>query len=319
MGPISPLRIIFMGSPEFAVPSLKKLAESEHHIVAVVTGSDKKRGRGNELSPTVVKSTALELGLNVIETDDVKSAEFEMAIKQLQPDLLVVVAFKVLPPNILRIPKIGSINLHASLLPKYRGAAPIHRAVMNGETETGVTIFFLDERIDTGSYLLQSKTEISSDETTGEIYNKLMYSGSDKLLEAVDIIAHGDFKLFKQDDTRATKAPKLFQEDCEIRFDKDAHDVHNQIRGLSPFPTAFCSMDGKKLKVFRSQLVDFDYVDATVQTGNIYNLDSAFIVACKKGAIELLEVQLEGKKRMQGASFLRGYIGDKIINSNYSG
>lgn len=310
----SQLRIVFMGSPEFAVPSLEKLAASGHEIVGVVTGVDKKRGRGNELSPTVVKSAALNFGLSVIETDDVKSVAFEEALSVLKPDLLVVVAFKVLPANILKIPAIGSVNLHASLLPKYRGAAPIHWAVMNGEKETGVTVFFLDEQIDTGNYLLQSGVEIGSDETTGDIYKKLMDLGAEKLREAVDAIASGTYQLHKQDDTKAIKAPKLFQEHCIIRFDERAEVVHNQIRGLSPLPTAYCILDGKKLKVYKSKVVKNDLLLANSGAGQILSQSSEFIVGCGQGAIELLEVQLEGKKRTDGASFLRGYSGQKVIS-----
>jgi len=245
----------------------------------------------------------------VLDTNDVKSEAFEVALRALKPDLLVVVAFKVLPANILKIPTVGSVNLHASLLPKYRGAAPIHWAVMNGEVETGLTIFFLDELIDTGNYVLQSKVEIGTDETTGDVYQKLMLLGAEKLAKAVDLIASGSYQLQKQDDKLATKAPKLFQEHCVIRFDELAEVVHNQIRGLSPFPTAYCILDGKKLKVYKSRVVESGRYPADLVAGEIFSQSSAFIVGCGHGAIELLEVQLEGKKRTDGASFLRGYAG----------
>lgn len=309
-----PLRIIFMGSAEFSVPSLKKLVDSEHQIVAVVTGTDKKRGRGNELTPTIVKSTALDLSLPIIETDDVKTAAFEKTIRDLEPDLLVVVAFKILPKNILSIPKIGSVNLHASLLPKYRGAAPIHWAVMNGETETGVTVFFLDENVDTGNYLMQAKIRIEPNDTTGDVYHKLMHIGAEKLLESVRTIANGQYLLIKQDDAKASKAPKLFSENGEIRFEKDAVSVHNQIRGMSPFPSAYCSIDGKKLKVYKSKIVDPDQLNYKLAAGQVDNDSSNFIVGCGSGAVELLEVQLEGKKRTDGPSFLRGYTGKLQIS-----
>jgi methionyl-tRNA formyltransferase len=304
-----PLRIIFMGSAEFSVPSLKVLASSVHQILAVVTGTDKKRGRGNELTPTIVKSTAIDLGLPVLEADDVKTTAFDVAIRSLKPDLLVVVAFKVLPKNILMIPKIGSINLHASLLPKYRGAAPIHWAVMNGETETGVTVFFLDDKVDTGNCLLQAKIRIEPDETTGDVYHKLMNIGAEKLLESVEMIATGEFQLHKQDDAKVSKAPKLFSEDGEIRFEKDAVTVYNHIRGMNPFPSAYCLIDGKKLKVYKSKIVETDRVLRNLSVGQLDKQKSSFIVGCGKGAIELLEVQLEGKKRTDGESFLRGYMG----------
>lgn len=297
-----------MGSAEFSVPSLKKLVDSEHQIVAVVTGTDKKRGRGNDLTPTVVKSTALDLTLPVIETDDVKTAAFETAIRDLKPDLLVVVAFKILPKNILSIPKIGSVNLHASLLPKYRGAAPIHWAVMNGETETGVTVFFLNEHVDTGNYLMQAKIRIEPDETTGDVYHKLMHIGAEKLLESVRTIANGQYQLIKQDDAKASKATKIFSEDAQIRFEKDAVSVHNHIRGMSPFPSAYCFIDGKKLKVYKSKIVDPGQV-INLAVGKVDNDSNNFIVGCGIGAVELLEVQLEGKKRTDGLSFLRGYTG----------
>ncbi|MEX2363392.1 MAG: methionyl-tRNA formyltransferase, partial [Balneolaceae bacterium] len=202
------MNIVFMGSPEFALPSLEKLYESAHTIKAVVSNKDKRRGRGSKTSPTPVKARALELNLPVIEADDLQSEEFEESLKALNADLFVVVAFRILPKNILEIPRKGSVNLHASLLPKYRGAAPIHWAIINGEEETGCTVFFLDELVDTGNILAQKKTHIGENETTGELYERLRHLGSDLLVEAVNSIKTGDYTLSSQNDAFATPAPK---------------------------------------------------------------------------------------------------------------
>ncbi len=305
MKPKESFRIVFMGSPDFAVPSLDLLHQNGFRVAGVVTGPDKKRGRGNELSPTPVKKKALELGLPVIEVEDLKETTFHNQLEELSPDLFVVVAFRVLPKSILQIPAIGSINLHASLLPKYRGAAPIHRAVMNGDAETGATIFFLDEKVDTGNYLMQLKTPIGSHETTGEVYNRLMTEGGRLLLRAVKVIRSGNYKLHQQDDTKATSAPKIFQNDCLVHFDRSCEAVHNQIRGLSPFPGAFTFLDGKRLKLYRSSPLP----EVSLEVGQMKSVDHKLYIGCASGAVEILELQLEGKKTTDGASFVRGYSG----------
>ena len=298
------MNIIFMGSPDFAVPSLEKINDDPaFNVLAVVSNVDKRRGRGNDKAPTPVKKRALELGLKVIEVEDLRSTEFEEQISALNPDLLVVVAFRVLPKNILDIPKIGSINLHASLLPKYRGAAPIHWAVINGEAETGCTIFFLDERVDTGSIILQKKLVIGDDETTGDVYNRLMGFGSDALLEAMYIIGSEDYQLQTQNDEDATPAPKLFKENTELDFSQSAVDVHNKIRGLSPFPTAWTTYKSDLFKIFKSKLGPISNIEA----GELLIKDNKLLVGCNEGTVQLLELQLPGKKRIAAEDFIRGY------------
>jgi len=297
------LRIVFMGSPEFAVPCLEKLNSSEHEIIAVVSNPDKRRGRGNQTTPTPVKAKAIELGLNTIDADDIKSESFAEQMKALNPDLLVVVAFRILPKNILDIPSKGSVNLHASLLPKYRGAAPIHWAVMKGETETGCTVFFLNEQVDTGNIISRVKTNIGKNETTGDVYNRLMDLGSDLLLEAVQQIDAGDVYVTEQDDSEATPAPKLFTEDAKINFHRSAKEVHNQIRGLNPFPVAWCNYAGEKMNIYSSLVSDM----RGLKPGELNFTDQKLYAGCKEGAVELLELQLPGKKRMSGIDFANGY------------
>lgn len=303
------MKIVFMGSPDFAIPSLEKMYASEHEVVTVVSNVDKRRGRGGGTSPTPVKAKALELDLPVLGVEDLSSDNFADQLTQLEADLFVVVAFRILPKHILEIPKIGSVNLHASLLPKYRGAAPIHWAVMNGEEETGCSIFFLDEQVDTGAIIRQKSAPIGENETTGEVYNRLKVMGSEVLLEAVNEIASGDYETQKQDQNEATPAPKLFTEDCKIDFDQTAQEVHNKIRGLSPFPTAWVTLDGLKLNIYRSKTGPAKNLKA----GEILFHDDDMIVGCGDGTVILEEVQLQGKKRMKASDFMHGYNGAGII------
>ncbi len=292
-----------MGSPNFALPSLEAIHNSHHTIKAVVSNVDKRRGRGSDTAPTPVKAKAVELGLDVIEVEDLKSKEFEVQLKMQEADLFVVVAFRVLPKNILDIPKVGSINLHASLLPKYRGAAPIHWAVINGEEKTGCTIFFLDEKVDTGNIILQKEIAIEDEDTTGVVYQKLMEVGSVQLLNAINLIEKGNYSLQTQNDSKATPAPKLFNENTRINFGKSAADVHNLIRGLNPFPIAWTTLEGEKVKIFRSQLGAY----AKIDSGELIEKEGKLLVGCKDGTLEILELQLPGKKRMKAKDFINGY------------
>ena len=297
------MNIVFMGSPDFAIPSLEAIHNSHHNITAVVSNVDKRRGRGSETAPTPVKAKAVELGLDVIEVEDLKSQEFEEALKNKNADLFVVVAFRVLPKKILEIPKIGSVNLHASLLPKYRGAAPIHWAVINGEEKTGCTIFFLDEKVDTGNILLQKEIEINEDDTTGDVYHRLMQEGSIQLLKAIDLIESKDYNLQSQDHSKATPAPKLFNDNTRINFEASATEVHNLIRGLNPFPIAWTTFNGEKVKIFKSKLGP----NANINAGELLEKEGKLLVGCKEGTIEILELQLPGKKRMNAIDFINGY------------
>ncbi|MCP9290747.1 methionyl-tRNA formyltransferase [Gracilimonas sediminicola] len=304
------MNIVFMGSPEFAIPSLEQIHHSEHTIKAVVSNVDKRRGRGSKKSPTLVKAKALELGLPLIEVDDLSSPQFGTQLKALEADLFVVVAFRILPTSVLNIPKKGSINLHASLLPKYRGAAPIHWAIINGEEETGCTVFFLDEKVDTGNIILQQKTKIGDNETTGELYNRLRDMGSELLLESIHKIDSEDYTLSAQDHSIATPAPKLFRDDCHIDFNKPAADVHNKIRGLSPFPTAWANWNGEKFNMYRSRLG----IAANIDPGELLVKDDKLLVGCLDGTVELTEVQLPGTKRLTGEELIRGYDVEGVLN-----
>ena len=241
--------------------------------------------------------------MDVIEVQDLKSYEFEQQLRALEADLFVVVAFRILPKNILEIPKIGSINLHASLLPKYRGAAPIHWAVINGEEETGCTIFFLDEKVDTGNILLQKKVPINDNDTTGDVYDRLMNEGSIQLLEAINTIESGNYELQSQDDAKATPAPKLFNENTRIDFTKSFEVIHNQIRGLNPFPVAWTMWNDKKVKIYSSKPGSF----ANIDSGELLEKEGKLLVGCKNGTLEILELQLPGKKRMNPREFINGF------------
>jgi methionyl-tRNA formyltransferase len=332
---MNPLRIVFMGSPDFAVPSLRILHSSRHQIVCVLTGSDKRRGRGSENSPTQVKKAAQELGIPVLEADDLKSPDLIEKLHEYSADLFVVVAFRILPGAVLKVPSVGSINLHASLLPAYRGAAPIHHAVMNGETETGCTVFFLDELVDTGNILLQEKITIAPDETTGSVYSRLMHIGAGLLLKAVNLISEGDYELIKQDERLASKAPKIFPDDCRLNFYDEAVSVYNKIRGLSPFPGAWAMLDEKRFRILEAQAVteipnrrysdsvndasanskdgsqprsgEIVYKLPDIDPGEIVYVNGQVFVGCTGGALKLLKVQLEGKKIMDAGDFFRGY------------
>ena len=291
-----------MGSPEFAIPSLEQLHASEHTISAVVTNIDKRRGRGGKTSPTPVKEKAIVLNIPVIEVQDLKSEDFAKSLKSLNVDLFVVVAFRVLPKQILEIPKIGSVNLHASLLPKYRGAAPIHWALINGEEKTGCTIFFLDEKVDTGQIILQKETEIGWEENTGEVYHRLMNIGSLALLDAVNLIASGEYSTTVQNDKLATPAPKIFKEHTQVDFNTTADEIHNKIRGLSPFPTAWANLNGDKINFYKAK----SGPHANIDIGELLIKDDKLLVGCNDGTVELLEIQLPGKKRMDVSQFLKG-------------
>jgi len=306
----SSLTIVFMGNPDFSVPSLQRLHESRHKVAAVVTGSDKRRGRGGERSPSPVKSAASALSLRVIEADNMRSADLHRELKSLQPDLLVVVAYKLLPPEVLAIPKIGSLNLHASLLPKYRGAAPIHWAIINGETETGCTVFLLDEGMDTGKILGQEKTPVGPLETTGDLYERLKVTGAGLLVRTIDRLADSTAAAHIQEDTMATRAPKIQPDDARIDFNRPAAAVHNFIRGMSPFPGAWTEYDGRKLKIYRSEPAQ-----GTLKPGEAQIFDGKAHAGCCDGTVVLTEVQPEGRKRMSGADFLNGLGGHTFLSS----
>jgi len=300
------VRIIFMGTPDFAVPSLKILLKNGFEVVAVITATDKMGGRGkNKLIQSAVKQFAVENELKVLQPKNLKAPEFVKELKSLKADLQVVVAFRMLPEVVWNMPPLGTINLHGSLLPKYRGAAPINWAVINGEKETGVTTFLLQHEIDTGDLLLQKSIPIGENETAGEVYNRLMEMGAGVLLDTVKLLESGDYTPQAQDTSQATKAPKIFHDTCEIDFGRNTEAVHNFIRGLSPYPTAWTILDEKKLKVFKTQkeVCAHEYGAGTLVTDN----KSFLKVSTLDGFVHLLELQLAGKKRMETKAFLNGY------------
>jgi methionyl-tRNA formyltransferase len=328
------MRIVFMGSPEFAVPALEALHASNHEIVAVVSGADKRRGRGNDLMPTPVKDKALELGLPVLEWEAVKKRDAihekrdagsetgsdsyvvrptSYVLQHVLPecDLFVVVAFKILPDWLLAWPRLGSVNIHASLLPAYRGAAPIHRAVMDGVTRTGNTIFFLDNGIDTGGVIMQEAVDVGPDETTGEVYERLRMLGADMIVRAADQIERGEARPVPQDGSLATAASKIFEGDRIINFDRDSQSVHNHVRGMSPFPCAFTTLDGLRFRIYRTR----NAPDINGNVGEVISMDDRYFLGCRIGAVELVEVQLEGKRKMNAVDFFKGYRGKLIIEN----
>jgi len=303
------LRVVFMGSPDFAVPSLEKLHDSPHEIITVVSGKDKRRSRRGKPEPTPVKKRAQELELKTLDAEDMKEPKFEEILRQLDPDLFVVVAFKILPKSLLRLPAKGSINLHASLLPKYRGAAPIHWAIINGEKETGCTVFFLDENVDTGQIIKQRKTPIGPTETTGDLYERLKQEGAELISECVDLIAKGVVITTKQNHQKTTPAPKLFRENTRIDFSKPATEIHNLIRGLNPFPLAWCMYGMDKMNVYRSEIGP----DLKLEPGKLKFEDNQLLAGTGNGTIQLIEMQLPGRKKMSGIEFAHGYDLDKKL------
>jgi methionyl-tRNA formyltransferase len=303
------MKIVFMGTPEFSIPSLEVLLKNGYEICAVVTAPDEPKGRGYKLSPPPVKVFALQNSLKVLQPQNLKDPNFINELKKLSPDLIVVVAFRILPKEVFSIPPLGTINVHASLLPKYRGAAPINWAIINGEKETGVTTFFIDEKVDAGNIILQKKIEIGQDETAGELHDKLAKLGAEALLETVKIIQTGNVQTIKQDETLATPAPKIKKEMCQINwYEMKAEQVHNFVRGLSPNPGAFTFLNGKILKIYRTKLVEKISEATTLKPGQIIvDGDSLFAICSDLKPVQIIEVQIEGKKKLKSEEFLRGY------------
>jgi methionyl-tRNA formyltransferase len=295
-----------MGTPEFAVASLDILVANNFDVVAVVTATDKLGGRGNkQLIESAVKQYAVQKNIPVLQPEKLKNPEFIEILRGYNADLFVVVAFRMLPEIIWTMPRLGTMNLHGSLLPKYRGAAPINWAVINGEKETGVTTFFLKHEIDTGDVLLTERFVIGEDETAGEVHDKMMIIGANTLLKSVQMIEKGDYILKPQEYTEATHAPKIFTETCEINFNQNTDTVHNFIRGLSPYPTAWTFLDGLKLKVYKASK---EIITPQYLTGKFVSDNKNYIkIATQDGYIHLLDLQLEGRKRMDIKSFLNGY------------
>lgn len=295
-----------MGTPDFAVESLNALAHSGHKIVTVVTVPDKPQGRGLKIKESPVKNFAQKNNLSIVQPEQLNDKDLVDRLKKLKADCFVVVAFRILPDEIFQLPRYGTINVHASLLPKYRGAAPINWAIMNGEKETGVTTIFIEKKVDTGNILLQEKQNISDSMTAGELHDLLAKKGAELLLRTLEKIEKDDLKPIKQNDLKVTKAPKINAQTALINFDKTAVTIHNQIRGLSPYPAAYTFLDGKKLKILKSTLSSHPGIQG--DPGSIRKIDRDFFeVNCIEGSILIYEVQIEGKRRMSSKDFLNGY------------
>ncbi len=297
------MRIVFMGTPEFAVATLRALFEAGFDIVGVVTAPDSDAGRKG-LNISAVKKYALEHGLNILQPPRLKNPEFVEALRALKADLQVVVAFRMLPEVVWNMPPLGTVNLHGSLLPKYRGAAPIHWAVMRGETMTGVTTFKLKHEIDTGDVLFRAEMDIGPDETTSEVHDRMMVLGADLMLKTVRAMSDGTAVPLPQLDAEATHAPKLQTATCRINFNQPARQVHNFVRGLSLYPGAWTTYQGKYLKILRTKLDDS--VDVSGMPGALRSNKTHLFVACNDAWLEILELQPEGKKRMTAGEFLNG-------------
>ena len=293
-----------MGTPDFAVPSLEALCQAGYPILTVVTGADKPRGRGQRLTPTPVKQSALRHNIPVLEPPSVKDPAFAEQILRLKPDLAVVVAFRILPPSVFMIPRLGTFNLHASLLPRYRGAAPINWAIMNGETETGVTTFFLEQAVDTGATLVRARVPIEPEDDAGTLHDRLAEVGARAVLETVRMIERGQAEPQPQDHGEATPAPKIFKEQCRIFWNRPAAQLHNFVRGLSPHPAAWTMHGDHLLKIYKTRLVRGG---SSGVPGLLTVTDASLRVAAQDGEVEILELQQEGRRRMTAAEFLRGY------------
>ena len=302
-------RIVFMGTPAFAVASLNALLQAKMNVVGVVTAPDKPAGRGMQLQQSAVKQFALAHDLPVLQPEKLKSPEFFDALKQWKPDLQVVVAFRMLPEQIWSFPPMGTLNVHGSLLPQYRGAAPINWAIINGEKETGVTTFQLQHAIDTGAILLQDRIPIAANNTAGEIHDTMMEVGAQLLVKTLHGLFDNSIKAVPQEQVIGNDAlqhaPKIFTKDCEIDWHKPCTSIHNLIRGLAPFPGAITKIDGKIVKLFLTQVIDATPTEAP---GSFITDGKTFAkIACKDGYIGLADIQWEGKKRMPIIDFLRGY------------
>lgn len=302
------MKIIFFGTPDFAIPSLEILCKNGHDVVAVVTAPDKERGRGRKVSYTPIKQFAIDNNIPCLQPISMKDESFFEDLKKYNADLFVVVAFRILPKAIYSMPKFGSFNLHGSILPKYRGAAPIQWAIINGDNETGVTTFFLADKVDTGNIIMSETLPITKEDNLGTVHDKMSALGSELVLKTVGMIEEGNIILQPQDNSKATPAPKITKETCRINFDKDARSINNLIRGLSPFPGAFCIINEKQYKIYNAAVSDRNLAPMEIsQTKN------EIFIGCTEGSLEVLEIQPEGRKRMTTADFLRGYtlIDDK--------
>lgn len=302
----SGLKIIFFGTPQFAAYILESLVTHGENIVCVVTTAEKEQGRGLKTHPAVLQEKAIELGIPFLAPKKVRDQEFIEQLRSFEADCFCVVAYKILPKEIYAMPRLGTFNVHTSLLPKYRGAAPMHRAILNGESETGITTFLLDEQIDTGGMLLQEKIPIGINETVGELHDELMHLGAKLAIDTLRGLSNGSLHPKMQNASEATPAPKIFPEDCIINFNRPAEDVHNHIRGLSPSPGAVMILPtGERMKIYRTTIDHSDWKLPPADFGSSINKRKLYVGTATM-PIEIQELQREGKKKMSAEEFLRG-------------
>ena len=301
------MRILFMGTPDFALPTLRALCESEHTVVGVVTKIDTPKGRGHHLTPPPIKVYALEQNIPVYQPNTLKGEEFAALLEELDPEMIVVVAFgKILPQNVLDYPKYGCVNVHGSLLPEYRGAAPMQRAIIDGKKVTGITTMLMAAGLDTGDMLLKAEVEIGENDNFEDMHDRLADVGAKLLMETVEKLENGEITPEQQDDSLSTYAAKIEKSDCLLDFSLDAKVLHDLIRGLSPIPLAFThTPDGKLLKIVESRVVDADKV-CDKPYGTVISVGEDIKVACGRGILSFLTVVPEGKSRMGAADFVRG-------------
>lgn len=298
------MKIVFMGTPDFSIPSLQKLIESKHKVLAVVTQPDKERGRGQKVSFTPVKEFALKHNLPVLQPEKLKNnPEVIEELKKINADLFVVVAFRILSKEVFEIPRYGSFNLHGSYLPKYRGAAPIQWALINGETETGLTTFKLAEKVDTGNIYLQQKLDIYPEDNFETLHDRMSELGAKLVLDTVNLLESGNYELKQQDDSLASPAPKITKEICLIDWNKSVKEIHNLVRGLSPHPAAFFNYNNKVIKIYKTEVV----TGMSLKPFQFHQTKTELTIGCGKDALRILEIQQEGRKRMSVEEFLRGY------------
>ena len=301
------LRIVFMGTPDFAVPTLQALVEHHYNIVAVITAPDKPAGRGQKIQQSPVKEYAVSQGIPVLQPTNLKSEAFLEELRGYQANLQIIVAFRMLPEVVWAMPELGSFNIHGSLLPQYRGAAPINWAIINGEKETGVTSFFLKHEIDTGDLIFQDRVPILEEDDFGSMYEKLKYQGAELAVRTVQAIEQGNVQSQPQQATSETKhAPKIFKETCEINWKQPARQARDFIRGLSPYPAAWTRFDGKTFKIFKTEILE--NTAYTLAPGQLKTDSKTYLhVQTADGVLSILDLQMEGKKRMPVQDLLRGY------------
>ncbi|MFH0733429.1 MAG: methionyl-tRNA formyltransferase [bacterium] len=296
------MKIVFFATPDFAVPILDKLLKSNHQIAAVVTNTDKEQGRGKKIVFSPIKEYAVKNNIPILQPEKFKDPVFINQLTEINADLFIVVAFKILPKEVFLLPKFGSFNLHGSILPKYRGAAPIQWSLINGDTETGLTTFFLKETVDTGNVILQERTEIKPEDNFGSLHDRLSLLGADLVLRTVELIEAGNVKTYEQDNSITSPAPKITKDICRIDWNKPAKFIHNLIRGLSPSLGAFFERENKIYKVFKSALCE----DTNLSPNEVFTTKKEIFIGCKNSTLQILEIQLEGKKKMTAEEFLRG-------------